>query len=421
MLFGVLIAVCSGLFIISSVIAHIADKHKRVAIPGKPPHREPLAGLVTYDVFHRHMDGLLREPSPVLTALIDCNETNMLEQSQPDPERARLPNQIAGLLSVSFSDKAVITRYGDGRLAVVFGRGGAAELESVRRFIESEISKLTGLQLSYGFSSSPDDGTTREQLLAKAEKNMIAMKQDIWLKREVIIARSERLRIVGELASGMAHEIRNPLTTIKGFLQISRSNGYNIEPWYNMIMEEIDRMSELTAEFLRFSKPSATHFVLQPVHTCIQRVISLTESETTRLGHRLVYEASHPSIQIWMDPDKLVQLLLNLIKNAIEAMHEQGQVTIALMQSGTFAVVEVKDTGTGIAPDELDQIFQPFYTSKDTGTGLGLSICHKIVQDHGGLIEVESELGKGTTFRISLPLPGVPEANRTADRSEADL
>jgi signal transduction histidine kinase len=121
-----------------------------------------------------------------------------------------------------------------------------------------------------------------------------------------------------------------------------------------------------------------------------------------------------------MDPDKLVQLLLNLIKNAIESMHEQGQVTIALLQSGAFAVVEVKDTGTGIAPDELDQIFQPFYTSKDTGTGLGLSICHKIVQDHGGLIEVESELGKGTTFRISLPLPGVPEANRTAVRSETD-
>lgn len=412
MLVGVLIAVCSGLFMISSVIAHIADKQKRVVIPRKPVIRAPLTGLVTYDVFHRHMDGLLREPSPVLTALIDCYETDMLQQSHPDPDKAKLSAQIADLLSVSFSDNAVITRYGDGRLAVVFGGGGAAKLESVRRFIESEISKLTGLQLSYGFSLSPVDGTTPEQLLGKAEKNMIAMKQDIWLKREVIIARSERLRIVGELASGMAHEIRNPLTTIKGFLQISRTNGYNIEPWYNMIMEEIDRMSELTAEFLRFSKPSATHFELQPVHTCIQRVISLTESETTRLGHRLVYEASHPSIEIMMDPDKLVQLLLNLIKNAIESMHEQGQVTIGLTQSGGFAVIEVKDTGTGIAPDELDQIFQPFYTSKETGTGLGLSICHKIVQDHGGLIEVESELRKGTTFRISLPLPNAADGNR---------
>jgi signal transduction histidine kinase len=212
------------------------------------------------------------------------------------------------------------------------------------------------------------------------------------------------LRVVGELASGMAHEIRNPLTTVKGFLQISKANGYNIENWYGLIMDEINRMSDLTAEFLQFSKPHATQFQIHSLHECILRVIFLTESEATRLGHQIRYQHTEEPINVIMDQDKMVQLLLNLVKNAYEAMEENGIVNLRLISHNQQAILEVEDNGQGIPAEQLESIFHPFFTTKESGTGLGLSICHKIVQDHLGTMEVLSTHQKGTKFTISFPL-----------------
>jgi signal transduction histidine kinase len=231
------------------------------------------------------------------------------------------------------------------------------------------------------------------------------MKRESWLKREEHMLRSEKLRVVGELASGMAHEIRNPLTTVKGFLQLSKADNFNIGPWYDLIMDEITRMSMLTAEFLQFSKPHAIKFKVHPIEPCIQRVISLLDSETGRLGHQIIFNSQGKSFQMLMDQDKMLQLLLNLIKNAFEAMPDQGCVDIHLYSNDNqHAIIEIKDTGSGIPADELDKIFLPFYTTKESGTGLGLSICHKIVQDHEGTMEVYSETGVGTKFIITVPL-----------------
>jgi signal transduction histidine kinase len=230
------------------------------------------------------------------------------------------------------------------------------------------------------------------------------MKREMWLKREEHMLRSEKLRVVGELASGMAHEIRNPLTTVKGFLQISKANGYNIENWYALIMDEINRMSDLTAEFLQFSKPHATQFRIHSLHDCILRVISLTESEAAKLGHELHYEHPTEPIHVIMDQDKMVQLLLNLVKNAYEAIRERGIVNLRLFRQNHHAILVVQDNGQGIPADELEKIFHPFYTTKESGTGLGLAICHKIVQDHQGTMGVESVLHQGTIFTITLPI-----------------
>lgn len=367
--------------------------------------RDVLTGLIHYEEFQLQLERLLRTESKVLIVLVDCNDLKSVNQSHGPAEGNRILRKIADLMSASFTDAALIARYGGDEFAMVFCKMDAERLNSVNRFLESEIPKLTGIQIAHGQAGFPDDGTTHEQLMHAAETNMAAMKREQWLKRESHIARSEKLRVMGELASGMAHEIRNPLTTVKGFLQISRTNGYNIEPWYDMIMDEINRMTALTGEFLRFSKPHATDFKLFPLQTCIQRVVSLTESETARLGHELVCEMPPHPVHIWMDQDKIVQMLLNMVKNAYEAIPEQGLVRIGMFKTNGFAVIEVRDTGIGMTEDELERIFQPFYTSKEEGTGLGLPICQKIVQDHGGNIEVESEKMKGTAFRISLPLP----------------
>ncbi|WP_127579712.1 sensor histidine kinase [Paenibacillus koleovorans] len=366
--------------------------------------RDGLTGLHNYDAYHRQVEQLLIGRTPLILIIIDCTDLKSYNNVQGFSEGDRLLKEIAELLKVLFSDAYVISRYGGDEFALAINANNPDErITSVRQLLESEIAKLTGVKITYGYSTYPIDGYTKEELIHAAEKMLFSMKNEMWVKRENHLIRSEKLRVVGELASGMAHEIRNPLTTVKGFLQISRSNQYNIEPWYELIMDEINRMSELTAEFLQFSKPHVVHYKVRPIHPCVHRVISLMESEALRLGHQIIYLPQNPELEMLMDQDKLVQLLMNLVKNSFEAMTEEGTVTIRLYESGQYAVIEVGDTGKGIPEAELAKVFHPFYTTKENGTGLGLSICHKIVQDHGGNMEVESKLMVGTTFRLSLP------------------
>lgn len=222
--------------------------------------------------------------------------------------------------------------------------------------------------------------------------------------REEQLFESAKARVVGELAAGMAHEIRNPLTSIKGFLQLSQKNGYSIEPWYDMLLAEVDRMNELTGEFLQLSKPHTASCLVRSLHDCLIRVISLSETDAHSRGHRIVFEEAEEGILVRMEMDKLVQVFLNLVKNAVEAMTSPGTVTIRLYREEDMAVVEVKDTGAGISKADLKKIFTPFFTTKENGTGLGLSICQKIILDHGGTLGVSSEWGKGTAFAVRLPV-----------------
>lgn len=373
--------------------------------------RDSLTGLIHYDVFLRQLERLLRTQSRAAVAMVDCSSVKEAGQNQNEWEENQILRQTAELLDASLPSPKLIACYGRDEFAIAFSNIDDERLEEIKRFFHVRMAKQTVVQSAYGISVFPDDGTTHEQLVQAAAADMTAMKRELRLKRENQIAQAEKLRVMGELASGMAHEIRNPLTTIKGFIQLSRTYGYNIEPWYDMIMDEINRMSVLTSEFLRFSKPMASDFKQSPVHTCIQRVVSLTESEISRLGHRLQYHCTEPALEVKMDQDKIVQLLLNLVKNAMEAMPEQGEVTIRLLRSENWAIIEVTDTGIGMSDDELGCIFQPFYTSKEEGTGLGLPICHKIAQDHGGRIEVESKKMNGTTFRVAIPLPEPSEVD----------
>lgn len=240
------------------------------------------------------------------------------------------------------------------------------------------------------------------QYIIKTEREKNQLIEQI--ERESSFYQSERLKVVGELAAGMAHEIRNPLTTIKGFLQLSKTQGYTIKPWYDLLTEEVERMTELTGEFLEFSKPRISNYQVCSVHDCLLKVISLTESEARVNGHQLHYSEFSPELRVYMDPDKIVQVFVNLVKNALEAMEEPGKVTLRLYKSKGWVNVVLTDTGKGIKPADLKKIFDPFFTTKASGTGLGLSISLKIIQDHGGKLDVTSTEGQGTSFVIKLPL-----------------
>jgi signal transduction histidine kinase len=139
------------------------------------------------------------------------------------------------------------------------------------------------------------------------------------------------------------------------------------------------------------------------ISKCIERVSFLTESQAVSRGHNVTVSNVDESVLVLMDRDKVVQVLLNLTRNAVEAMKDAGTISIRAKQINKEVVIEVEDTGIGIRASELEMIFNPFYTTKETGTGLGLSICYKIIQDHGGTLTVSSTIGQGSVFTIKLP------------------
>lgn len=384
--------------------------------------RDALTGLLNYEETHRRLEKLVGEGEPLLLVLVDCADLKAMNVAKGYRTGNLILKQIAELLGISFPDAKLIARYGGDEFAIAlpFGEVQGAS-EHVELLLGSELPKLTGIRMTYAMARFPQDAANKEMLLLEAENRLYTKKRELWLQKEEHMLRSEKMRVVGELASGMAHEIRNPLTAVKGFLQMSRSNGYNIEPWYGLIMDEIGRMSDLTAEFLQFSRPSSTDYREQSLQSCIARVIALTETEASRLGQRLVYEHPNEPVVLWMDPDKIVQLLLNLVKNAYEAMPDGGTLYIRLRPDDRTTVVEVEDTGVGIPADRLATIFHPFYTTKEYGTGLGLSISHKIVQDHDGTMEVESVVGEGTKFVLTFPLHKAMAEKCQAYASEPDM
>jgi signal transduction histidine kinase len=270
-----------------------------------------------------------------------------------------------------------------------------------------QTTDLKGLQVTYSISIYPETAETLQQLITIAEERLFQAQRSKWIKNEEEIYRSERLRAVGELAAGMAHEIRNPLTAIRGFLQLSRGQAYNIAPWYEVIMGEVIRVTDLTAEFLQFSKPQAHLMKPERLGHCLERVLSLTESDAASRGHRISLELTGHAVMVHMDRDKIVQVLINLIRNAFEAMNDPGEVHIVLVHEGDKAYTSITDTGSGIPEKALADIFNPFYTTKEEGTGLGLSLCQKIAHDHHGEITVRSEVGIGSMFTLELPVVAV--------------
>ncbi|HWI55508.1 MAG TPA: ATP-binding protein [Desulfobacteria bacterium] len=249
---------------------------------------------------------------------------------------------------------------------------------------------------------------SQERFLLQFRDQIAVSMENLQLYDEVLQAEIEKLSLVGELAAGAAHEIRNPLTAIRGFVQIFQTsetgNSLNGE-YFSIILEEIDRIEQIVRELLLLAKPLKHKWVKRSISELLSSLNMLIESQA-HLNDILVEMKFAPNLpEVYMDPDQLKQVFLNLIQNAIEAMPTGGKLSINAKQSYGFIVVEIKDTGTGIPPESLDKIFHPFYTTKEStkGTGLGLSISSRIVQSFGGTLKVKSKLGSGTVFTVRLP------------------
>jgi two-component system sensor histidine kinase HydH len=222
------------------------------------------------------------------------------------------------------------------------------------------------------------------------------------------VRRSERLASLGRLASGVAHEIRNPLSSIKGFAQYFRNKfdkGSEDESYTTIMIEEVDRLNRVITQLLDFARPKEPRLRPSPLSEILQHSYRLIQPELDKKGIRLV-QSKIPEDRIDVDSDQITQALLNIFLNAMESMKHGGELRLEVFQRPEKREVEIwiSDTGSGIEHEDLPRIFDPFFSTKKKGTGLGLAITAKIIEAHQGEISVESEEGKGTMFKIGLPI-----------------
>jgi len=221
------------------------------------------------------------------------------------------------------------------------------------------------------------------------------------------IKRADRLSAIGQLAAGLAHEIRNPLASIEGAVDIlerNRSTPERRAEFLSIIKKETRRLNRLLSALLDFARPRTPR--VRPVYApeLFDRVMALVGHTGEREGVEFQVEAPQALPPVEADPEQLQQVVINLLLNAIQAMPDGGTVTLAAAVEGDRFIIRITDEGNGIPEGELEKIFDPFYTTKPTGTGLGLAVVHQIVEQHGGTIRATRNAGRGMTFSVLLPL-----------------
>jgi len=224
-----------------------------------------------------------------------------------------------------------------------------------------------------------------------------------------LVIEKEKMALLGTFAAGLAHEIRNPLNSIALQLSVLERRmarmgaDQNTNELTGIIREEVSRLDALAGDFLQFSRADRVQRGLADLPSVVDQVVRLLEPESAAAGVRLVHEPSPAMPSLPMDVEKIKQVLINLLRNAVEAMPEGGQVTLRVEPREGAVVLSVRDSGPGL-PDGID-VFQLFVTTKAKGTGLGLSIARQIILQHGGTITARNEPGGGAVFDIHLPLP----------------
>lgn len=287
------------------------------------------------------------------------------------------------------------------------------ELETI-----SAVSRNEGFLRSYQTQRLTKDGQIIDVLFTRtairdAEGNLIGfssvlknISEQKLLDRH--LAQMEKLSAIGELAAGLAHEIKNPLAGIKGAIEIIRESMASTHPHRQIlgdVLSEVGRIDRSVMNLLSYSKPKPPDFTKVDLNRVIGNVVSFLQKIADSKGIRLHALPPSEAALITGDENELKQLFMNLILNSLEAIEKQGNVWIQVQSSADSSVsIEIADDGPGIPPEQLPKVFLPFFTSKKHGTGLGLATCKRIVTNHGGEIRVESEVGKGTRFTIDLGL-----------------
>lgn len=235
-------------------------------------------------------------------------------------------------------------------------------------------------------------------------EHIVAVARDITEKRraEEQLRKTEKLTIVGQLAAGVAHEIRNPLTTVKGFIQLFKQNNEKLES-LDIILSEVNRIEHIINEFLSFAKTPPFKVKTVEMTALLVEVKQLVESKVPSKGVNLLFEWEENLLPVKCDPFQIIQVLVHLITNSIDASLKGGIIKIKVSSEDSNLLISVMDNGIGIPDERLQKLGEPFYSNKEKGTGLGLMLCSRIIKEHNGTITFKSKVNQGTTVEIRLP------------------
>jgi two-component system sensor histidine kinase PilS (NtrC family) len=275
--------------------------------------------------------------------------------------------------------------------------------ESARR-IEVDHTLESGKTLHLGITVSPlVDHTDRVHGRIINFQDLSEMRE-----MELQVKQAERLATIGTIAAGVAHELRNPLASISGSIELLRSGAEDpadSAALMDIVTREVGRLDSLISELLEYTNPRPRQAVRFDLVELIRETLRVFSQDKKVEGVSVELETRDQPIHVTADPAKLRQVLWNLLRNAVEAARAGGgTVAVELSRSQEQALIDISDDGPGIAGDAVARIFEPFYTTRSGGTGLGLAIVRNIVSDHGGDIDVETEVGRGSRFSVSLPL-----------------
>lgn len=381
--------------------------------------RDSLTGLYNLHGFQEQVLRTLSRIWPEPTYHVVCMDLTYFRQintKEGIDVGDRILVQIARQLKKHLPPSAKLARY-DGDQFAVGLMGDEAVLRRLLETIESIMSEIHTEQsiVDYclGFASYPQEAKTGGELIRLAEERLRIEQNRIRHKEEEQRRHMEKLSALGQLAAGLAHEIRNPLTSIRGFVQISAAESKAVKKWESIILPEIDRINDLLKQFLNLSESKPKQIMCFSLGQLMNDVLSLLEPKAILMGHELKADTPGDDVEIEADPEQIKQVLINLIQNGLEALTGKGRVEVGWKRADRFVTITIKDNGGGIKPEDFSRIFDPFFTTKGDGTGMGLSICQRIISEHGGQITVNSRPGRGTTFQLYLPLtqPQVKEVD----------
>src|SRR6201993_2514638 len=266
------------------------------------------------------------------------------------------------------------------------------------------------LDVSVGFARRNDEIGDLGRNFNQMVKQLRESREEIERLHRTQMSRAEHFATLGEVATGLAHEIRNPLAGIAGVIEIIGRDLPSSSPARAVvkdIRQEIARINHIVTDLLQTARPHPPKVRKSDLNTTVEHAVMLGRQQGLSKSVEITLHKDPSLPEVEHDSDQIHQVMLNLLLNALQAIDVNGKIGVIVELRGANAVIEVADNGRGISPDHLSNIFRPFFTTKGDGTGLGLSLARRIIEDHQGRIDVTSAVGKGTTFAVVLPLQRV--------------
>lgn len=333
----------------------------------------------------------LFEYSPDIVSMLDLNGT--IINLNPQFEK------ITGFSRDEYIGKKLADLIPDSHRQIVLDKVASVVENQCPQMFELELLHKNGKTIIFQSTSLPIIVNDKIAGIICNSRDVTELRQT-----EERLRRTDKLSVVGELSASVAHEIRNPLTSLKGLVQLLQMEDEKHQLYYQIMIDELNRINHIVSELLLLAKPQQIKYTEADLQVILHDVISLLKTEASLHNIQIEFQVQSQPVMIECEPNQLKQLFINILKNAIEASSAGDVVNITLQSADNNITVMVKDQGVGISKELLERIGEPFYSSKEKGTGLGMTVSFKIVQSHNGTIKFKSEPDKGTEVIVQLPI-----------------